>query len=140
VAIGAVPMLGVASGAVVAVRQADSQPAKPAKPNTAAGSPGLTAYRIPASVAVNGSSSARVRWNSQAESLPGFTGYIVYAVTAGQYRPLNSTVLTRGKTSFTVPLRVDQETCLQVAALVTKAPPGPQAQPTCVSPPVHQGS
>ncbi|HEU5160079.1 MAG TPA: serine/threonine-protein kinase [Streptosporangiaceae bacterium] len=136
VAIAVAVVLGAASGVGIALLRHDQDvpanlSAKPARPAPA---PALVQYYLPASVVVSGSGSATISWGRRAETIPGFAGYIVYEVIGGRRAIRTPTALESGRTSFTVPPSTGRSMCYQVAALVTAAPPGPQAEPACVSP------
>jgi hypothetical protein len=129
--VAAAAVVGVGSGVGIALLRPDRPPA--AKPGAAVAPPGLVQYYLQASVVDADANSATISWGRQAESAPGFAGYIVYDVTDGQHAIRTPTALGRGRTSYTAPLFAGRRTCYRVAALVAKAPPEPQAQPTCVS-------
>ena len=91
----------------------------------------IGAMRRGSRVHVSGT-TATVTWGPQAASLPGFGGYLVTDVSA---RPL-SKVLSRKTNSFAVhDLRPGRQSCFLVIALLGSPPPGPVAQPACVTPP-----
>lgn len=128
-AVLAVAVVGAGSGAVLAAWHHHKPPPPRATSSPASGK--VAYYPIPASVAVSGT-TATVTWGTQAASLPGFGGYLVTDVSA---RPL-SKVLPGKTSSFAVHyLRPGRQSCFLVIALVGSPPPGPVAQPACVTPP-----
>ena len=129
----AVAVVGAGGGVVLATRHHDAKPASPHTSTSITGAPRVAYYPVPASIALSGA-GATLTWGPQAGSLPGFAGYLVSDISRGT-RPL-SPVLPRTAGSFTVHgLSPGRKSCFLVVALVTKPPPGPVAQPACVSPP-----
>ncbi len=127
--ISAVAVLGIGGGVALAMSQRSTPP--PARP---AASPKTGYYVVPASIAISGATTAKVSWGSQAGSMPGFAGYVVTDASVGN-RPV-SRVLPKDVTSYAVhDLRAGRQACFLVIAVVTAPPPGPPAQPTCVTPP-----
>lgn len=127
----AVAVVGAGGGVVLATRHHASPP-----PPRATTSPKVAYYPVPASVVMSGA-GATLTWGPQAGSLPGFAGYLVTDATA---RPL-SPVLPKSAGSFAVhDLQAGRQACFLVIALVTSPPPGPVAQPACITPPRTGGT
>jgi len=129
----AVAVVGAGAGVVVATRHHSSPPPSP----SASASPKVNTYPVPASIALSGA-GATLTWGAQAGSLPGFTGYVVTDLTP---RPV-SPVLPKSAGSFAVhDLPAGKKACFLVIALVSAPPPpGPVAQPACITPPRTGGT
>ncbi len=126
----AAAVAGVGGGVVLATQHHGAKSAT--KPGVTP-SAKLGYYPVPASAVLSGS-TATLTWGAQAATMPGFAGYLVSDVSGGKNRPV-SRVLDKKVSTYAVHnLKAGRQSCFLVIAVVTSPPPGPLAQPTCVTP------
>ena len=123
-------IIGVGGGVALATRHHTAAPA----PSRTTPAPSVRYYPVASSIKASGATSAALSWSRQTGSLPGFGGYLVSDVSGGKTRPV-SQVLSKDVHSFAVhDLHPGHRSCFLVIALVSTPPPGPPAQPSCITP------
>lgn len=126
-AVIATVILGLATGVYLATRQ----PTTNTGPTTQ-----QFQYPVASTVSVQGT-VAVVSWHSDAATMPGFQGYLVFDVTGDRPRALTATMLGADAISFQVDgVRPGRKTCFYVIAVgVTVSPPQQTPPLPCVTPP-----